>query len=98
MGGVQGAIIVRSKATGQGATSTGIMFGIRRRCAHHVATATVFSYPWANDLVYRVVGEAGSGRAPRGGTRRSSRPDGTAIDRWATTHCWSARHTANGGR
>jgi uncharacterized iron-regulated membrane protein len=35
-----------------------------------VATATVFSYPWANDLVYRAVGEepprSGGGGAPPG--------------------------------
>jgi uncharacterized iron-regulated membrane protein len=38
-----------------------------------VATATVFSYPWANDLVYRIVGEeppqrgGGGGGGPPGG-------------------------------
>jgi uncharacterized iron-regulated membrane protein len=48
-----------------------------------VATATVFSYPWANDLVYRVVGE----QPPRqgGGSPQPEAavvaPDGTAIDR-----------------
>jgi uncharacterized iron-regulated membrane protein len=49
-----------------------------------VATATVFSYPWANDLVYRVVGE----EPPSAGAARASpRPEtafvqnGTAIDR-----------------
>jgi uncharacterized iron-regulated membrane protein len=51
-----------------------------------VATATVFSYPWANDLVYRVVGEeppARGGGAPRGGQPEAAvvAPDGTAIDR-----------------
>ena len=52
-----------------------------------VATATVFSYPWANDLVYRVVGETPP-RAGGGGPPRSSQAepaviaqDGTAIDR-----------------
>jgi uncharacterized iron-regulated membrane protein len=39
-----------------------------------VATATVFSYPWANDLVYRVVGEepprAGGGGGGGGGGAR----------------------------
>ena len=52
-----------------------------------VATATVFSYPWANDLVYRVVGEepprsGGGGGQPRG---QEAAPvvarNGTAIDR-----------------
>ncbi len=52
-----------------------------------VATATVFSYPWANDLVYRAVGE----QPPRGGGGAGPpRPqpeaavivqNGTAIDR-----------------
>jgi uncharacterized iron-regulated membrane protein len=53
-----------------------------------VATATVFSYPWANDLVYRVVGEepparGGGGGAPRGDQPEAAvvAPDGTAIDR-----------------
>jgi uncharacterized iron-regulated membrane protein len=54
-----------------------------------VATATVFSYPWANDLVYRVVGEEpprqGGGGAPRGGPPQPAATvivaDGTAIDR-----------------
>jgi uncharacterized iron-regulated membrane protein len=52
-----------------------------------VATATVFSYPWANDLVYRVVGEEpparGGGGAPRVGQPEAAvvAPDGTAIDR-----------------
>jgi uncharacterized iron-regulated membrane protein len=46
-----------------------------------VATATVFSYPWANDLVYRAVGE----EPPRGGGPRGQEAsvvqDGTAIER-----------------
>ncbi len=55
-----------------------------------VATATVFSYPWANDLVYRVVGEqpprqGGGGGAQRGGPAQPEAavvaPNGTAIDR-----------------
>jgi uncharacterized iron-regulated membrane protein len=53
-----------------------------------VATATVFSYPWANDLVYRVVGEEPprqGGGAPRGGPPQPEATvivaDGTAIDR-----------------
>jgi uncharacterized iron-regulated membrane protein len=58
-----------------------------------VATATVFSYPWANDLVYRVVGEEpprqGGGGAAAGATGGRSAgqgetavaPEGTAIDR-----------------
>jgi uncharacterized iron-regulated membrane protein len=52
-----------------------------------VATATVFSYPWANDLVYRAVGEepprAGAGgAAPRGQEAAAVIvQDGTAIDR-----------------
>jgi uncharacterized iron-regulated membrane protein len=49
-----------------------------------VATATVFSYPWANDLVYRVVGEQpprqGGGGAPRPEAAVVA-PSGTAIDR-----------------
>jgi uncharacterized iron-regulated membrane protein len=50
-----------------------------------VATATVFSYPWANDLVYRLAGEdpprAGGG-PPRGQTDAAVVvADGTAIDR-----------------
>jgi uncharacterized iron-regulated membrane protein len=49
-----------------------------------VATATVFSYPWANELVYRVVGEhpPGSGGPPRGQPETGSIfESGTAIDR-----------------
>jgi uncharacterized iron-regulated membrane protein len=57
-----------------------------------VATATVFSYPWANDLVYRLAGEQpprqGGGGGPPGGARSAaplhvalSVPNGTAIDR-----------------
>jgi uncharacterized iron-regulated membrane protein len=58
-----------------------------------VATATVFSYPWANDLVYRVVGEEPPGRGGGGGAGAGSGPpgrppemaaivqNGTAIDR-----------------
>jgi uncharacterized iron-regulated membrane protein len=54
-----------------------------------VATATVFSYPWANDLVYRVVGEqpprpGGGGGAQRSGPAQAQAviaPSGTAIDR-----------------
>ena len=51
-----------------------------------VATATVFSYPWANDLVYRIAGEEpparGGGGPPRGQTEPAViAPDGTAIDR-----------------
>ena len=49
-----------------------------------VATAVVFSYPWANDLVYRAAGD----QPPRagGGPPRPAEPavvaeDGTAIDR-----------------
>ena len=50
-----------------------------------VATAAVFSYPWANDLVYRIAGEepprAGGG-PPRGQAEPAVVvPDGTAIDR-----------------
>jgi uncharacterized iron-regulated membrane protein len=50
-----------------------------------VATATVFSYPWANDLVYRIAGDepprAASG-PPRGEAEPAVIvPDGTAIDR-----------------
>ena len=74
-----------------------------------VATATVFSYPWANDLVYRVVGE----QPPRAWRRRwrrrrRARPARSGRDRperhrdrpaWATTRCSRARpRTANGGR
>jgi uncharacterized iron-regulated membrane protein len=50
-----------------------------------VATATVFSYPWANDLVYRVVGEQpprqGGGRGPGQPEAAVVAPSGTAIDR-----------------
>jgi uncharacterized iron-regulated membrane protein len=55
-----------------------------------VATATVFSYPWANDLVYRVVGEqpprsGGGGGAGSPSSGRLEAPpivqNGTAIDR-----------------
>ena len=57
-----------------------------------VATATVFSYPWANDLVYRAVGEQpprqGGGGEPGGPPRGAGQgeatvvaPNGTAIDR-----------------
>jgi uncharacterized iron-regulated membrane protein len=47
-----------------------------------VATATVFSYPWANDLVYRAAGE----EPPRGGGSGGAgavvvERNGTAIDR-----------------
>jgi uncharacterized iron-regulated membrane protein len=50
-----------------------------------VATAVVFSYPWANDLVYRAAGDqpprAGGG-APRGQAEPvGAVQDGTAIDR-----------------
>jgi uncharacterized iron-regulated membrane protein len=53
-----------------------------------VATATVFSYPWASDLVYRMAGEAPPARGGGGGG--AARPqaeapviaqNGTAIDR-----------------
>jgi uncharacterized iron-regulated membrane protein len=50
-----------------------------------VATATVFSYPWANALVYRIAGEEPP--APGAGPPRGQAaaevvvPDGTAIDR-----------------
>jgi uncharacterized iron-regulated membrane protein len=51
-----------------------------------VATAVVFSYPWANALVYRVAGEepprAGAGGPPRAPSApEAAAPDGTAIDR-----------------
>jgi len=56
-----------------------------------VATATVFSYPWANDLVYRAVGEqpprSGGGGGGSPGAQRGQpeaaviAPNGTAIDR-----------------
>jgi uncharacterized iron-regulated membrane protein len=51
-----------------------------------VATATVFSYPWANDLVYRIAGEEpparGGGGPPRGQPEAALiAQDGTAIDR-----------------
>jgi uncharacterized iron-regulated membrane protein len=53
-----------------------------------VATATVFSYPWASDLVYRVAGEQPPARGGGGGGRGPGQqeaaivvPDGTAIDR-----------------
>jgi uncharacterized iron-regulated membrane protein len=55
-----------------------------------VATATVFYYPWANDLVYLSVGEqppraagggGGGGRGPAPFEPPASVQDGTAIDR-----------------
>src|SRR5688572_25001080 len=49
-----------------------------------VATATVFSYPWANDLVYRLAGEQpprAAGAPPRGQPEPAVVQDGTAIDR-----------------
>ncbi len=54
-----------------------------------VATATVFSYPWANDLVYRAVGEqpprsgGGGGGGPQRGQSEAAviAQNGTAIDR-----------------
>ncbi|HUQ52780.1 MAG TPA: PepSY-associated TM helix domain-containing protein [Gammaproteobacteria bacterium] len=53
-----------------------------------VATAAVFSYPWANDLVYRIAGEEpprqGGGGPPRGAgglAEAAVAPSGTAIDR-----------------
>jgi uncharacterized iron-regulated membrane protein len=50
-----------------------------------VATATVFSYPWANDLVYRVVGEepprSGGGPAGARPAPLVESPSGTAIMR-----------------
>jgi uncharacterized iron-regulated membrane protein len=54
-----------------------------------VASATVISYPWASDLVYRVVGEeppprgGGGGGQPRGQEATVGTPNGTAIDRLA---------------
>ena len=77
-----------------------------------VATATVFSYPWANDLVYRAVGEqpprqgggGGGGRAGRRAARRKPRrPSSHRTARpsiaWATTRCSRVRpRTANGAR
>ena len=48
-----------------------------------VATATVFSYPWANNLVYRIAGEEPPrrGGGPQSGEAAVIVPDGTAIDR-----------------
>jgi uncharacterized iron-regulated membrane protein len=52
-----------------------------------VATAIVFSYPWANDLVYRLAGEEPprqGGGATRGAGQSEAgviAPNGTAIDR-----------------
>jgi uncharacterized iron-regulated membrane protein len=49
-----------------------------------VATAAVFSYPWANALVYRVAGEQpprAAGGPPRGEEPAVIVQDGTAIDR-----------------
>ena len=60
-----------------------------------VATATVFSYPWASDLVYRIAGESPPARGGGGGgararrpKRRSSRRTAPASAAWVTTHCW----------
>ncbi len=77
-----------------------------------VATATVFSYPWANDLVYRAVGEqppqrgGGGGGGPGGPRAARVKPRPPWSHRtarpsiaWATTRWWRARpRTANGGR
>jgi uncharacterized iron-regulated membrane protein len=52
-----------------------------------VATATVFSYPWASDLVYRVFGEeppqrgGGGGGPGRGDAAAVVAQEGTAYDR-----------------
>jgi uncharacterized iron-regulated membrane protein len=45
-----------------------------------VATATVFSYPWASDLVYRVAGEEPPARrtSPPGAQAAAARPGGAA--------------------
>jgi uncharacterized iron-regulated membrane protein len=44
-----------------------------------VATATVFSYPWANDLVYRAVGEQPPRAGGGGGAGGQARPEGGAV-------------------
>jgi uncharacterized iron-regulated membrane protein len=52
-----------------------------------VATATVFSYPWASDLVYRIAGESPPARGGGGGAPRAQAEapviaqNGTASDR-----------------
>src|SRR6185503_11868102 len=50
-----------------------------------VATAVVFSYPWANDLVYRSVGEQPPQRGPRGGAAGGASPTGGGEDWGGTT-------------
>ena len=65
-----------------------------------VATAVVFSYPWANELVYRIAGEepprAGGGAPPRAQAAPDVLvPDGTAIDR-LTYDALLARAAAHG--
>ena len=97
VGGVQGAPAVQSECDdgARPATSTGTTCSASGRAiplAVVVATATVFSYPWANDLVYRAVGEqpprqgggGGPGGPPRGAGQAEAAvvaPNGTAIDR-----------------
>ncbi len=65
-----------------------------------VATAVVFSYPWANELVYRLAGDepprAGGGAPPRAQLAPEVVvPDGTAIDR-LTYDALLARAAAHG--
>lgn len=43
-----------------------------------VATAVVFSYPWANNLVYQIAGEEPPGRGPRGAMQQ---PPAGDVDR-----------------
>jgi uncharacterized iron-regulated membrane protein len=42
-----------------------------------VLSAVVISYPWASNLVYRVVGEEPQTRGPRGGSRGAAQDEGT---------------------
>lgn len=44
-----------------------------------VATATVFSYPWASDLVYRAFGEEPPARGRRGGSPSVTAEGGTPV-------------------
>lgn len=66
-----------------------------------VATATVFSYPWANDLVYRAVGEEPprAGGGPPAGARPAPAgelPSGGAATMWLGYDALLARAAAHG--
>jgi uncharacterized iron-regulated membrane protein len=64
-----------------------------------VATATVFSYPWANDLVYRPARAAAERRAAAqlSPKRLSSLRTARRSIAWAMTHCSRARPSTGSG-